>query len=95
MSVKVQLPPGCGGVTVDDGTRYNASKSGGVVEVSDKHGREISRNNQYNGNIAGILNPNPGLVVGTKRGQRCVNCRRVWQAWSVTCPRCGLETVSD
>lgn len=95
MSRKIQLPPGCSGVTVDDGTRYNARKAGGVVEVSDRHGREIEKNNQYNGNIAGILSPNPGLMFGTKKGRWCLECKRLWNAWSHTCPKCGRGTSPD
>lgn len=91
MSVKVQLPPGCSGFDCKDGTKYNAGKPGGSVTVSDRHAAAIN-GGQY-GDL-GLVSARGALSFGTKRGQECPRCSRLWNAWNDVCPRCNAETVS-
>jgi len=91
MGVRVQLPPGCSGIDAQDGTRYTGKK-GGFVEVSERHAAAI-RDSQHQS--IGMLNAREAHFIGTKRGRRCVPCRRTWNVWSVTCPRCGKDTEEE
>lgn len=89
MSAKVNLPPGCGGFTCADGTRYDA-RPGTSVVVSDRHADALDRSQYAEKDLLTAKQP---LSFGTKRGRWCQACRRVWNAWNDVCPRCGAETV--
>jgi hypothetical protein len=93
MSKRVNLPPGCSGFTCSDGTKYSG-KPGGHVNVAERHARDIAHNPQLGGN-GGLVSLSTALTIGTKKGRWCMNCGRLWQAWSYMCPRCGEETVPD
>lgn len=92
MSVKVQLPPGCAGLDCKDGTKYTASRPGGSVSVDDRHASAINRG-QYG--EQGLISATGAVSFGTKRGRTCAPCRRVWNAWSEQCPRCGAPTEEE
>lgn len=92
MSVKVPLPPGCGGFDCKDGTKYTADRPGGFVTVEDHHASAINKS-QYA--EMDFISAKGAQSFGTKRGRRCASCRRVWNAWSVACPRCGAETTEE
>jgi hypothetical protein len=87
---KVNLPPGCGGFTCADGTRYDA-KPGSSVTVDDRHAKSL-KVSQYS--EADFISADGALSFGTKRGQRCEPCNRTWNAWNTECPRCGNPTTS-
>ena len=89
MSVRVQLPPGCEGRNLEDGTRYDARK-GGAVTVADEHAAAVQR---FSGGDAAILNGSFRMFGGTKTGRWCPACRFLAQAWSRTCPRCERRGV--
>lgn len=91
MSVKVQLPPGCKGFDCKDGTKYTASKAGGFVDVSDRHAKAINQG-QYGEQH--FISATGQQSFGTKVGQQCPSCSRVWNAWNKTCPKCEVETVT-
>ena len=93
MSKRVNLPPGCSGFTTADGTTY-AGKPGGYVNVAERHARDIARNPELGGN-AGLVSLSTALSIGTKKGQYCPDCGRMWQAWSATCPKCGQDTIAS
>ena len=90
MSVKVNLPPGCAGFDCKDGTKYTANRPGGTVEVSDRHAKAINRS-QYKDRD--FISATGAQSFGTKVGQLCESCGRVWNAWNATCPRCEVPTV--
>lgn len=92
MSVKVQLPPGCSGFDCKDGTKYTASRPGGTVTVEDRHANAINTG-QYGD--TGLVSAKGALSFGTKRGQWCRVCNRLWNAWNRSCPKCGTATVAD
>lgn len=89
MSVKVQLPPGCTGFDCKDGTKYTASRPGGSVSVEDRHADSINTG-QYG--QQGLVSAKGALSFGTKRGKLCRACKRVWNVWNETCPRCEGPT---
>lgn len=90
MSLKVTLPPGCSGFSMQDGTEYKG-RPGGHVTVADEHAPYIRR--QVGGD-AGLVGHASFRVLGlgTKKGRWCGTCKRTWQAWSAECPRCGEAT---
>lgn len=91
MGVKVQLPPGCKGFDCKDGTKYTAKRAGGSIEVDDRHAAAINKG-QFGD--TGLVSARGAVSFGTKRGQLCPDCGRVWNAWNGTCPRCGTVTTS-
>lgn len=89
---KIQLPDGCKGLDMADGTKYSA-KAGDTVEVSDAHAKYIKTS--YYGQ-SGIMAGSEQLSFGTKKTMVCLPCRgRRWNAWNDTCPKCGAETVEE
>lgn len=91
MGVKVKLPPGCSGIDAQDGTRYTGRK-GGVVEVSDTHAAAIRRSQHQD---IGMLSGTEAHFIGTKKGRWCEPCKRLWNAWSTECPKCGVPTTEE
>lgn len=91
MSVKVQLPPGCSGFDCKDGTKYTANKPGGRVEISDRHADSVNKG-QFG--ETGLVTAKGAQSFGTKTGQECPSCGRVWNAWNKVCPKCEVETVT-
>ncbi len=88
MGTKVNLPPGCSGITCRDGTQYNGTK-GGSVEIEDRHASYLEKSK---GVSSQMLSIGPGIQIGTKKGRWCAECKRIWQAWSKQCPRCNGPT---
>lgn len=95
MGVKVNLPPGCAGLDLKDGSRYNARRAPGggrMVEVSERHARAIN-SGQFG--EQGLMDAHERSQIGTKKGRWCKPCGRIWQAWTTTCHKCGGETVPE
>ena len=92
MSKRVTLPPGCDGLNMQDGTRYSG-RSGGAVTVADEHAAAITR--LTTGGDAGLVDGRFKGFLGTKAGRWCTECRRLWNAWSRTCPKCARPTVAE
>src|SRR5579875_21758 len=84
----VNLPPGCGGFTCADGTRYD-TRPGTALTLEDRHARDLAKS-QYA--QAGFITAE-SFTLGTKKGRWCRPCRRLWQAWSQVCPKCGQPTA--
>jgi hypothetical protein len=91
--IRTELPPGCFSLAMEDGTRYKARKAGGHVEVSEDHARAINRL-KGNGD-AGLVTAKNAHFVGTRNGRWCEACRRLWNVWSVACPRCNAPTETE
>lgn len=93
---RLNLPPGCRSIRMEDGTRYVAAREGGHVEVADQH---VSLINGMRGNgEGGLLNAgfrDFGVTTKGKSGRWCQQCRRLWYAWAKVCPRCGTDTVPE
>lgn len=91
---RVKLPPGCYGLTMQDGTRYDPNHGSSVVEVSDTHASAIRRG--WYGQT-GVMVATEQHHIGTRTGRWCTNCRpaRLWNAWNTTCRLCGAETHTE
>jgi hypothetical protein len=86
---KVTLPPGCYGLEMQDGTRYNTTRAApDRLQVTDEHAAAIRRD--YAGQ-AGIV-VGETFSFGTRRTRHCTSCNRNWNAWNTTCPACGETT---
>lgn len=96
MPSRVNLPPGCRSLAMEDGTRYVAPRSGGAVTVSDDHAAAIDR---IDGNgTAGLVTGQFREYGGTgKPGRVCSGCGRRYYAFTTQCPRevCGAPTVPE
>lgn len=92
MSQRVNLPPGCSGFDCKDGTQYKADKPGGAVVVNDRHADALNHS-QFT--EQGLVNAKGAQSFGTKQGRYCQKCRRLWNVWNDTCPRCGEVTVES
>ncbi len=91
---RVTLPPGCFGLSMQDGTTYNRPNQAGWVEVSDRHADAIRRG--WYGQT-GVMVADEPHTVGTRTGRWCRTCRpaRLWNAWNTHCPRCGATTILE
>jgi hypothetical protein len=92
VSVRVYLPPGNSGFTMEDGSHYQ-SRPGGHVDVEDRHAPAINR--MLGNGDAGLLSATGRHFIGTKAGRWCAPCRFLAQGWSTECPRCGGPTVPE
>jgi hypothetical protein len=90
-TVKVKLPPGCVGFDTTDGRKLNANKPGGTIEVSQRDADAINKG-QYG--QTGFISAKGAQSFGTKKGQLCPACGRIWNAWNKTCPKCEVETTT-
>lgn len=92
MTTRVNLPPGNSGFTMQDGTNYSA-KPGTHVDVADEHAPFIRR--QVGGDAGLVGHASARMFLGTKNGRWCNPCRRLWNCWNATCPKCGGETIPE
>ena len=93
MSVRIPLPPGNAGLRMEDGTHYRADREGGTVTVSDEHAPHVRREV---GGDAGLVGYGAfRSFMGTKAGRWCISCRFLAQNWSLSCPRCGGDTIPE
>ncbi len=90
---RIQLPEGCYGLDLADGTKYTG-KPGTKIDVSDDHARAI--NKSWYGS-AGVMRGEEHLAVGTKKARVCTTCvpSRRWNVWTTFCPRCGTATSEE
>jgi hypothetical protein len=88
----VNLPPGCSGLQMTDGTNYTG-KPGGHVNVADEHAPHIRR--EVGGDAGLVGHGSFRTFAGTRDGRWCPPCRFLAQAWSRSCPRCGGDTVPE
>lgn len=73
---------------MSDGNEFNA-KPGGRVDVPDSYVPELQASSAVR---SGVISASQSFNLGTKIGRVCRPCRRTWQGWSETCPKCGLPT---
>lgn len=85
MSTKVQLPAGCYGLKMPDGTKYDA-KPGKTVDVDEGHASQIKRSSNAK---LGIISAGITFAIGTRSGKRCDDCGFLAQGWATACPRCA------
>jgi hypothetical protein len=90
MGERVNLPPGCGGFTCLDGSRYDA-KPGTSVVLEDHHAAKLKKSQH---SAIGLVT-SMSYSLGTKMGTRCPTCRFLGQAWTTECPRCHSEMIYE
>lgn len=91
MSTRVELPTGCYGLKMPDGTKYDA-KPGRSVVVEDHHARQVAKSSNAK---LGIVDASKGYAIGTRRGKRCDDCQFLAQGWASACPRCGGGVTTE
>lgn len=83
--------PGCTGLTMEDGTRYDAGRDGRIVVDNPAHRRAIERAaREGGGHIHQVVMTSPRGI-----GSRVCACAFVGYLWQHTCPRCGREMEKD
>lgn len=80
---RITLPDGCRGV--DMATGQYTSRPGDTITVSTGNADLIRQR-------AARVRHGEQFAFGTRRGRACTPCRRVWNAWNATCPKCGEPT---
>lgn len=92
----VQLPPGNSSLRFEDGSRVQAARPGGRVEVSDAQARAID---SMSGNgTAGLVHGNPGEFFRARgKGRVCTRCSptRRYFAFTEHCHSCGAATEPE
>lgn len=90
MSVRINLPPGCQGF---DPPAYRA-RAGTSVTVSDEYAAAL----KYQGaGSNGLISTEFQSSGGTRKGRWCMRHTppRLWNVWSLLCPKCGAETSPE
>jgi hypothetical protein len=90
---RVVLPPGCTGIDLPGGGRYNADRHGNV-QVSDAHADVIAKSWYQD---SGVIVATERHHIGTRTGRWCRTCQpaRLWNVWTTECPRCGATTKEE
>jgi hypothetical protein len=90
----ITLPPGCRRLTFADGSKPAVANWRGRAEVTESQAKMIDsmRGNGEGGLIHGQAGE---YGVTGKAGRWCQDCRRLWYAWAIRCPRCGTETTPE
>ena len=87
------VPQSCYGLTMEDGTKYNADRRGRIRNVENpNHQYHIERNAAIGG---GHVHRSTGNVEMKTTGSYCRECRFVGWAWQKQCPKCGSELAKD
>ncbi len=90
MSERVTLPPGCAGFTTADGRTLKA-KAGTSIVLDDRDAAVLKRSEHAS---IGLVT-SQSFRLGTRDGRWCEECRRLWQGWSLQCPKCDALTVPE
>lgn len=81
-----RVPPGCEGLKLEDGSRYEAGRDGRIVVDRPDHAAAIERVGRTGGgHIHRVRVGSPTRTPYTE----CVPCRFRGYAWQSTCPKCG------
>ena len=86
-TTRVELPPGCAGLDMPDGSILRPKELGGAVEVPAPYAAQAAR-------ALGKAAPSIGFVRAQIPGVVCGTCgfhRFAWSDRPDICPRCGLE----
>lgn len=79
---------GCYGLEFADGSKTPKARPGSSIEIDDAKYRAIKHGQAgKNGLITSTR-----YSFGTKTGRHCGPCRRTWNSWNSSCPRCGGTT---
>jgi Zn finger protein HypA/HybF involved in hydrogenase expression len=83
------------GFKAQDGTRYVA-KPGTFVDVADHHMAALKNNNYAEAGLVDAGAEKHFIRKGPE-GRWCKECssNTIYHAWTVTCPKCGSDTISE
>lgn len=87
---ELRVPPGCTGLQMDDGSRYDASRSGRLTVDRPEHIRQIIKASEASGGP--IANAVYGAPVGTAT-RHCPECTFIGYGWQSQCPKGHGEMV--
>jgi predicted RNA-binding Zn-ribbon protein involved in translation (DUF1610 family) len=92
---RVYLPPGCLGFRASDGKRILARNGPGSFANVDDQYMPALRNQEYA--AAGLVDANAEKFFTVKGpdGRWCASCAFLAHAWSLSCPKCGGDTVPE
>ena len=86
------MPPGCYGLTLENGKTYDADISGRItVDDEDAHWVENCKNFQQ----GHILKMDGRFTASSMDGKYCPECGRGCYPWTTTCGRCGYTVKGD
>lgn len=82
---ELRVPPGCTGLQMQDGTRYNASRTGRLEDVDrPDHVREIMRRSDESG---GMISRAVYAAVADTSSRHCPECTFIGYGWQRECPK--------
>lgn len=85
-----RTPPGCTGLQMQDGTRYDAGRDGRITVDRPDHARHIERvGRNGGGHVHKVM---VGAPVGVPSKQ-CSPCRFTAYSWQSRCPKCGGDLI--
>src|ERR1700722_9284490 len=95
---KINLPPGCNGFADGDKKYLSAKPSGSLYldDVKDANALRKLKNQDYAS--AGLVDAGPEkqfIKDPRKQGRWCKQCNRLWQAWTLQCNKCGVDTILE
>jgi hypothetical protein len=93
---RVFLPPGCGGFA-DGDRKYLAERGPGSYVNIEDGSPQLKKLQAQDYASAGLVDAGPEKFFSTRKddGRWCKPCKRVWQRWSLTCPKCGRDTIPE
>lgn len=87
------VPKRCEGFVMEDGTNYNANRSGRVHVDNPYHQAAIEKQSRIGG---GHVHHSDHPLSDTKTTEtKCHSCRFVGFGWQKICPKCGHEMVKE
>jgi hypothetical protein len=88
------VPKGCYGLTMEDGTKYNADRSGRIKDVTNaNHQYHIERNSSIGG---GHIHRSTGNMPSKNSASMyCRGCKFVGYGWQKVCPKCGEKMEKE
>jgi len=96
---RVLLPPGCAGFGDGDRKYMARNGPGSFVTLDDTdpvERRALQKLKGQDYHQAGLVTGEEKFFAVTKDdGRWCKPCRRLWNRWNSSCPKCGEETVSE
>lgn len=81
---ELRVPPGCTGLQMDDGSRYDASRTGRLTVDRPEHVRQIIKASESSGGP--IANAVYGAPTGTAT-RHCPECSFIGYGWQQRCPK--------
>jgi hypothetical protein len=97
---RVPLPPDCAGFSDGDARFMGERGPGSFVHIDDTSpagAQALAKLRNQEFACAGLADVGPEKFFARRGGDGrwCETCRRTWWRWSLSCPRCGDDTVPE